>query len=189
MPANLSALGLAMGVGVVRALRQIGAESVMLKWPNDIVAGGRKLGGLLVQLRSEVGGPAYAVIGLGFNVSLPRGFAASIAAPDALPASDLREHLEGVMPGRNRLAARLTAAISETLEQFEVDGFQSFAGDWRRFDSLRGLPVRLNQGELAFEGTARGADPDGALCVEIDGSVQRFVSGDVSVRPAREQTP
>jgi BirA family biotin operon repressor/biotin-[acetyl-CoA-carboxylase] ligase len=188
MPANLSALGLAIGVSVVRALRQVGAESVMLKWPNDIVAGGHKLGGLLVQLRSEVGGPAYAVIGLGFNVSLPRGFAASIAAPDALPASDLRTQLQGVMPGRNRLAARLTAAMIEALEQFEVDGFRSFAGDWRRFDSLRGLPVQLKQGDRVLEGTARGADPDGALCVEIDGHVQRFVSGDVSVRPVHEQT-
>ncbi|MBK6349563.1 MAG: biotin--[acetyl-CoA-carboxylase] ligase [Proteobacteria bacterium] len=59
MPADLSALGLALGVCVVRVLRELGAADVQLKWPNDIVHRHAKLGGLLLQMRPEAGGPAY----------------------------------------------------------------------------------------------------------------------------------
>jgi BirA family biotin operon repressor/biotin-[acetyl-CoA-carboxylase] ligase len=185
MPPDLSALGLAMGVGVAQALRQAGARRVMLKWPNDIVADGRKLGGLLVQLRSEVSGPAFAVIGLGVNLSLPPGFGASINDPGALPVTDVASLVGEQGPGRNELAARLAAAMLDAVERFEQGGFQRFADAWQRFDSLRGLAVRVTQGDDGFEGVASGADSDGALCLEIDGRVRRFFSGDVSVRPAR----
>ncbi len=70
-PAGLPALGLAVGAGVAQALRDIGLEAAGVKWPNDLVWRGRKLGGLLLQLRSEAGGPASVVAGLGLNLALP----------------------------------------------------------------------------------------------------------------------
>ncbi|MGI9246494.1 MAG: biotin--[acetyl-CoA-carboxylase] ligase, partial [Steroidobacteraceae bacterium] len=95
MPAELSALGLALGVCVVRSLRELGAERVELKWPNDIVCGHRKLGGLLLQMRSEAGGPAYVVAGLGLNLRLPAAARAELAAPDVTPVTDLTDACAG----------------------------------------------------------------------------------------------
>jgi len=188
MPADLSALSLAMGVQAVRGLHRLGAESVRLKWPNDIVVGRRKLGGLLTQLRSEAGGPAYVVVGLGLNLDLPQSARAAIDAPEASPVCDLRETLSGALPSRNRVAASVSSAMLEGLAQFTKSGFAPFAEAWGALDSLQGAAVRIVQGSGVVEGLARGVDPDGALRVERAGRIERFVSGDVSLRPAESAT-
>ena len=88
-PVDLSALSLALGVCVVRALRAGGAPSVQLKWPNDIVHEHAKLGGLLLQTRSEAGGPAYVVAGIGLNLRMTASARESIKGPLATPVTDL----------------------------------------------------------------------------------------------------
>ena len=184
MPADLSALSLAMGVQVVLGLRNLGLRQAGLKWPNDIVVGQRKLGGLLTQLRSEAGGPAYVVIGLGLNLDLPPGDRAAIETPGATPVCDLREALGGDLPGRNRTAASVAAAMLDGLAVFAAAGFEPFAANWQSFDSLRDRPVRILQGATVIDGIARGVAADGALRVERAGNIEKFFSGDVSVRAA-----
>jgi len=181
-PADLAALSLAMGVQVVRGLQALGLRAVELKWPNDVVVGPRKLGGLLTQLRLEAGGPAYVVVGLGLNIDLPRTTREAVAATDASPPCDLRELSGGAAPGRNRTAASVATAMLAGLEEFSHSGFAPFAAAWRELDSLADEPVRIVVGERSVEGVARGADPGGALRVEIDGHVERFFSAEVSVR-------
>ena len=61
-PRQIGALSLATGVGVLRALREQGVGAIGLKWPNDILSGGSKLGGILIELRAETAGPAYVVL-------------------------------------------------------------------------------------------------------------------------------
>ena len=67
-PPTLPALSLAIGIAVVRVLRRMGASAAGLKWPNDILWQGRKLAGILIEMRGESAGPARVVIGLGLNV-------------------------------------------------------------------------------------------------------------------------
>ena len=187
LPADLSALSLAIGVEVAEALRALGARETMLKWPNDIVWRQRKLGGLLIQLRLEAGGAASVVVGLGLNIALAQDARAGLAASGAAPIADLNEALGGRVAGRNVVAGRVAAAISTGLETFGHHGFAPFAGRWRELDSLAGAEVRVSQVDGQVEGRALGADRDGALRVEVDGRVERFLAGDVSVRPAAGQ--
>jgi BirA family biotin operon repressor/biotin-[acetyl-CoA-carboxylase] ligase len=183
-PPDIAALSLAMGVQAAQALHDIGATGVRLKWPNDLLLGHRKLGGLLAQLRSETGGPGYVVIGLGLNLDIhPAGRAAIIAAVDTSPG-DVREALGGAVPQRNRTAAIVSSAMLQGLAVFERQGFAPFAQRWAELDALRDAPVRLLQGTDVLEGIARGVDRDGALLVEREGRMQRFVSGDVTLRSA-----
>jgi len=184
MPADLSALSLAVGVQVARGLHRLGATDVRLKWPNDLVVGRRKLGGLLTQLRSEAGGPAYVVIGLGLNLDLGDAARAQIRGPEAAPVCDLRDVMGDRAPARNRVAASVVSAMLEGLAQFAQAGFAPFAAAWQSLDSLHGEPVRIVQGNGVTEGVARGVDGDGALRVERDGRIERYVSGDVSLRAA-----
>lgn len=183
-PAGLPALGLAMGVAVAEALRDLGAEDVRLKWPNDIVWHQRKLGGLLLQLRSESGGSASIVAGLGLNLSLPTGARAQLAGEGALPVADLEEATAGHAPGRNALAGALAAAMLAALDEFGRCGFGAFASRWAALDALAGARVRIEQGAEVVDGDACGADDAGALLVKVGGQVRRFHSGDVSLRPA-----
>lgn len=184
VPAALSALGLAVGVGVAQALRDAGVSETMLKWPNDIVWRHRKLGGLLLQLRSESGGPASVVVGLGLNLVLAQDARRSLAASGAPLAVGLEEALEGRPCERNSLAARLACGVLQVLGDFGREGYAPFAGRWQALDSLAGARVCVIQGEGSVEGQALGADRDGALCVAVRGRTERFYSGDVSLRPA-----
>jgi len=183
-PAGLPALGLAMGVAVAEALRDFGVGEVRLKWPNDIVWHQRKLGGLLLQLRSESGGAACVVAGLGLNLSLPAEARARIAGEGALPVADLAEAMAGRPVGRNALAGTLAAAMLAALEEFGRCGFASFASRWAALDALAGARVRVEQGAEIVDGDACGTDAEGALLIRVAGQVRRFHSGDVSLRPA-----
>jgi BirA family biotin operon repressor/biotin-[acetyl-CoA-carboxylase] ligase len=185
MPAELSALSLAMGVCVVRALRDCGAAGVQLKWPNDIVHQHAKLGGLLLQMRSEAGGPAYIVVGLGLNLRMPAAARAAIHGPQATPVTDLAAACAGHAPMRMHVAAVVASRMLAGLGEFAHAGYAPFADDWARFDSLRDAPVTVLRHDGVVDGIARGADREGALCIETtDGRTERVHAGDVSLRRA-----
>jgi BirA family biotin operon repressor/biotin-[acetyl-CoA-carboxylase] ligase len=181
-PATLSALSLAAGVATLRALRRLAFAQLTLKWPNDIVHAGAKLGGILIDLRGEAAGPAYIVVGIGINVCLPRTALAQLAA-EGVEAVDLAAL--GEAPARNRLAAVLIAELAQALVEFGARGMAAFADEWQAADALNGRPVRVLHGGQALEGVARGVDGDGALLLETGDRRQRILSGEVSVRPVR----
>ena len=188
-PADLPALGLALGVAIAKVLSGLGAQRLCLKWPNDLLHDGRKLGGLLTQLRQESGGAATVVAGLGLNLALPDAARNAIEAVNtsdhpALAVADLAGATPQGLPSRNLIASRLVLGLEDALREFATVGFTGFAHEWAALDALRGAPVRVHQGSERFEGTARGTDRDGALLVESAGRVLRVFSGDVSVRSA-----
>jgi BirA family biotin operon repressor/biotin-[acetyl-CoA-carboxylase] ligase len=180
-PEDLGALGLAIGVCVLRALKEFDLKGVALKWPNDILVEGRKLGGILIDLRAESAGPACVVIGLGLNVALGSTLLRKIAAT-GLPATDLvTAGME--RPCRNSLAAAVIAAILRALPEFERHGLRPFVEEWRSADVLHGRPVDVHATDGVARGLARGVDVHGALLIETAQGVRRFISGDVTVRP------
>ncbi len=181
-PATLAALSLAAGVAALRALGRLGVSGLALKWPNDIVQEDRKLGGILIDLRSEAAGPAYVVVGIGINVRLPVSARERLAI-EGVRAVDLATL--GEPPPRNALAAALIAELSTALVEYGARGMSAFAEEWRIADALAGRTVAVLHGGQKLEGCARGVDDDGALLLEIDGVPRRIVSGEVSVRPVR----
>jgi BirA family biotin operon repressor/biotin-[acetyl-CoA-carboxylase] ligase len=181
-PATLSALSLAAGVAALRALRRLGIDGLSLKWPNDILHGDAKLGGILIDLRGEAAGPAHVVVGIGLNVRLPRAARAALAA-EGVVAADLASL--GAVPQRNALAAVLIAELHQALAEFGARGMAAFSEEWQSADALAGRPVRVLHGGQQLEGLARGVDADGALLLEADGGRRRIVSGEVSIRPVR----
>ncbi len=181
-PAALGALSLAAGVAVLRALARQGVANAGLKWPNDIVHEGRKLGGILIDLRGEAAGPAYVVVGVGLNTCLPAQTMAALRAA-GIEAVDLATL--GVVPRRSAAAAVLIGELALALEEFDARGFAAFAEEWQGADVLAGRPVQVQQGEQLQEGVARGVDEDGALLLDTAGARRRVLSGEVTVRPVR----
>lgn len=182
-PGGLSALSLAIGVGVCRVLRDKVSARIALKWPNDIVAGDGKLGGLLVDVQGEADGPISVVVGLGLNFDVSAAMAERVAAAGGLPAVGLRGLADGCDLSRNRLAACLINAMHAVLSEFERRGFAAFVDEWRRYDWLADRPVTAQIGRRSFSGTARGIADDGALLIDSGGELQRLMSGEVSLRP------
>ena len=121
-------MSLAIGVCVLRALRKLGVGELHLKWPNDVLLGEAKLGGILIELRAEAAGPACAVIGIGINVALGAAHMAQIATT-GLAAADLTA--AGVA-GAQCARRDIIEACLTGLVDFERDGLRAFMDEWRR---------------------------------------------------------
>jgi BirA family biotin operon repressor/biotin-[acetyl-CoA-carboxylase] ligase len=177
-PAAISGLSLAIGVAVIRALKQHQIDEVGLKWPNDIYSRGKKLGGILVEVSGETDGPCSAVIGLGLNLFLPETEAQGIAqAWTDLSKITGRQH----PLFRNQLAGTLLNHLLPVIADYEAVGITPYLDEWRSYDCLSGKPATLFIGQQQFGGIVRGIDDNGMLLIERpDGSMQTFASGEVS---------
>ena len=179
MPAQLTALPLAVGAVCVQRLRAFGATTVQVKWPNDLVADGRKLAGILIEHRGEGGGGCRVVVGLGLNLALQPQQTAELTQPWVnLPA------LLAAPLSRNALAAELLRALAMLLSDYPRSGFAPYAKDWAAFDATRERAVQVQLGDRVLNGIARGIDADGALLVDAAGTRHRLHSGEVSLRIA-----
>jgi BirA family biotin operon repressor/biotin-[acetyl-CoA-carboxylase] ligase len=181
MPAEPAALTLAVGVAVRRVLKRVAGVAISLKWPNDLVFDGRKLGGILLELKGEAHGGAHVVVGVGFNVALPAALLSSLSDwPRG--AIDLKTALGVQPPPRAVLAGALVNELAALLADYPAQGFAAYRSEWRSADFLRGRSVRLEEPTGRVNGTALGIDADGALLVETESGRRRVVAGDVSVR-------
>ncbi|HEV2622925.1 MAG TPA: biotin--[acetyl-CoA-carboxylase] ligase [Frateuria sp.] len=179
--ATLSGLSLAVGVMVLRAIESFDIDGVGLKWPNDLLAAGGKLAGVLVELSGEYQGPCAAVIGVGLNLRLTE----ALRDQAGQPACDLATLAGGQPPERNAMAARLIAALADGLREFERHGFAPFVDDYARHDLLAGRQLRLSGAQGHCEGVGAGVDARGALQVRLAlDEIRSFDSADVTVRRA-----
>lgn len=178
-PARLAGLSLVTGIALAEALRAIGAIHVAVKWPNDLVVDGRKLGGVLVQLRGRPGGATLAAIGFGINVRMPAGMDARIGQPWC----DLAQSI-GVLPSRNILLAGILAELLPALALFSERGLEPFLQRWHALDSLRGRSAKVINGDSHTQGECLGIAESGALRLRVGDQVREFHGGEVSVRSA-----
>jgi BirA family biotin operon repressor/biotin-[acetyl-CoA-carboxylase] ligase len=173
----LSGLGLAVGVGLVRALRSLGLQDIMLKWPNDLVVHHRKVAGTLVEIHGDVLGPSLAVAGVGMNFRLHPSTRERVdqAVTDLVT--------EGAPHDRNRLLGEVLMHLARVVDVFRASGFGPLRSEWESYHVHAGrrVIVRLPDGTHE-EGTAAGVGQDGALLLQTGTGLRRFHSGEVSLR-------
>ena len=175
---SLLGLPLAVGVALAEALAALDVH-VALKWPNDVLKGGKKLAGILIESAPAKDAPqpaGWAVIGIGLNLAVPDHLETTIghAVADApwLARMD-----------RSQLLAALLNALAEVLTQFEAGGFKAFMPHWKRLHAHGGQMVRVrDHGQLLQEGRAAGADASGCLLLDTAAGRIAIVAGDVSLR-------
>jgi BirA family transcriptional regulator, biotin operon repressor / biotin---[acetyl-CoA-carboxylase] ligase len=173
--AALGGFSLALGIGCAEALRGERVAATV-KWPNDLLVDGRKLGGLLVELAGERDRRAEAVLGLGLNLRMPVADAQAIDQP----WTDLATL--GVDADRERWAAVMLQALLDSVAGFESGGFAAFRDRWDRLDALVGRPLRVQAGDRLHEGINGGIDADGGLRLLGAAGELVFHSAEVSVR-------
>lgn len=179
----LSTVPLVVALAVCQALDRAGLSGHGIKWPNDILLGGKKLAGILVEMQSAGNGPAFAVLGVGLNIRMPARDTVQLAEAIDRPWTDLYSELaDNIDPaGRNEIAAWLLNELFESIRIFEQFGFEVFRPAWTERDLLRGNPLALDLNGRKLAGIARGVDRDGGLCLETEAhGVQVFHSGEVS---------
>lgn len=173
----LHLLPLAVGLAIAGGLGRLGATA-SLKWPNDVLVGGGKVAGVLIERRGNSGRPA-AVVGTGINVSqraadFPRGLA---ERPDAPPATSLA--LEGHARTREEVAAAYLNALEPLWEELGARGGAPIVAAWRAQATFWGTRVRVKAPGGTVEGVAATLDDDGRLVVETAGGPVAVMAGDV----------
>lgn len=168
-----SALSLRVGVALARACVRLGVRDVRLKWPNDLLVEGRKLGGVLIE-----GNAMGVVIGVGLNHAFPRGWRRRIEQP----LTSLSASLGRRAPSRSRVLDVVLDALLAEMDSDDETWRECFA----QRDILAGRPVRvMGAGGEVWEGVADGVTREGALRVITVGGERLCHAGEVSVRLSR----
>lgn len=149
-----------------------------IKWPNDILMGGRKVSGTLVEATSVGEILHHVVLGIGINVNLEEK---DLPSELATTATSLR--IAGGRPvSRGRLAQRLFGEIETAYDRFRTEGFSRLSEEYAALSDLWGRPVRVALAEGVLEGVAEGLDADGALRLRLaGGGTERILAGDVQL--------
>jgi BirA family biotin operon repressor/biotin-[acetyl-CoA-carboxylase] ligase len=180
-PEALPALAAVCGVAAVEAVRSATGIKAVLKWPNDVMVGDRKLGGILVDSAIAGGRVDCAVAGLGLNVNLPASAFGDL--PDAaVPPTTLLDELRHEVSRENLLIVLL-----RELDRWygTIRSGHAF-GVWRAYRerlATLGQRVRVSAGDEAVEGLAEDLASDGGLVVRLDDGTRRtFAYGEVTAR-------
>ncbi len=149
-----------------------------IKWPNDLLLKGRKLGGILLELSAELDHIRHVVLGIGLDVNVR---SADLPAPVRSVATSLAIEL-GRPVDRPALAAALLEELDEAYRQLRHGGFSALAEEWEERCSTLGRRVSIRTGSREITGTAEALDPEGALLVRTEhGRLERIVGGDVTL--------
>jgi BirA family biotin operon repressor/biotin-[acetyl-CoA-carboxylase] ligase len=175
-PKDATLLTVAAALAGAVALRNRTALGVRIKWPNDLMVNGRKIGGILTELRSGRGRISRAVIGIGVNVN---------SETTDFPA-DLRESVTSVRAETGMIFSRtgiITEILNELAGRYKMlvnEGRSPLLAEWKRLSSTIGKEVRVVLGEEIITGTAETIDDEGMLILRVtSGDTRKVSAGDV----------
>lgn len=172
--AVVEGLSLAVGVAARSALAAVGVTDIGLKWPNDLLRSGRKLGGILIEVIGDPQGVCRVITGIGINVAMPAAAACAIDQP--------WRDLSDCRVSRDRLAAALLDQLLPLLHGFPERGFRAYREEWEAAHVHQDRSVRISTGSRVIDGIARGVNAQGALALECPDGLRFISGGEVSLR-------
>jgi BirA family transcriptional regulator, biotin operon repressor / biotin---[acetyl-CoA-carboxylase] ligase len=173
----LEGLSLSVGLAVLHALRDAGCEDVGLKWPNDLLVGGRKIAGVLLELAGDPAGSCQVIIGIGINANMLSEGSNRIDQP----WTSLRQQLGGLVD-RTELSLMLGRWLRHYLDVHGRDGFASSRQEWELCHLWQRREVSLLAGPQRIDGVVLGVDRVGALRLDVAGQERQFSGGELSLR-------
>lgn len=175
-PSDLPQITLSTAVSVIRTLSRSVGLTPGIKWPNDLILKGKKLGGILTEMETESDQIRYLIVGLGLNVNNP-GFPPELADT----ATSLLQEEGRVFPRVPLLKTWLEEFESLYL-RFLARGFPEILAEWKQHSVTLGKYVAVRQGARHLEGLALEVAPDGALLLETArGEVMKVTSGEITL--------
>ena len=176
--ARAASLPLVMGLAVAEALAALApAANPLIKWPNDILAKGRKLCGILCEMQAETDCVRHIVAGVGVNVNL---------TGEQFPA-ELRDRATSlrIEAGQTFSRAAVLAAVLNRFEplydRWRAEGLVPLLPAVNARDALRGRTIALDQGGRRIEGRAEGIQADGALLLQTSDGLLPVYSGEAHI--------
>lgn len=178
--AALEGLSLAVGVLLAETLAQFGIDKIELKWPNDLLSEGRKLGGVLIEVGGDLTGECVAVVGVGLNVTMGDVLPPSSQGNINQPWIDLKRL--GLEEKRNNLTAAFISSLLPALCSYPEEGFSSYRSRWENRCAFFQQPVSVLLPTGTFDGVLLGVDAQGGLRVATKDGETVFAGGEISLR-------
>jgi len=177
-PQAATQMTVAAATAAVRAIRAQTGISPEIKWPNDVLVGGKKLAGILTEMSAELDRIKYMVLGIGLDVNLSR----DELPPELRPMATSLQIETGKSWRRADVAAAMLAELDRDYGRITAGGFSEVAEEWERHCSTLGQQVTINMGARVVHGRAESLDDDGALLLRTEhGHLERIVGGDVTI--------
>ena len=175
-PAEAPKTTLLAGVAMAETLLPVVANRVTIKWPNDVLAGGKKVAGILVEAAADIDAIAYMIVGVGLNVNTPPG-----GFPEELQdrATSLAAEI-GSPVSRADIIAGFLERFEREYDRVGREGFGPLIRRWRELSDMTQRRVRVHSFGGPLEGVITGVDDEGILLLKTaDGVVERVIAGDV----------
>jgi BirA family transcriptional regulator, biotin operon repressor / biotin---[acetyl-CoA-carboxylase] ligase len=177
-PEDATLLTIMAAVGCTIALRRVTDLNVSIKWPNDLMASDKKLGGILTEMKTCPGRVIFAIIGIGINVNVDM---------DVFP-DDVKKIATSVKNETSKVYSR-TEIIAEILNELDKwykilkgMGKKILLTEWQRLTSTLGREVKVSVGKETFAGLAESLDDKGMLILRLmSGELKRISSGDLTI--------
>ncbi|MFH2119717.1 MAG: biotin--[acetyl-CoA-carboxylase] ligase [Pseudomonadota bacterium] len=177
-PHDASQITLLAGVAVAEAISAVYPGRVGIKWPNDLLIGGRKVCGILTETRMVAGGIDSVIVGVGLNVNMER---TDFDPAHRETATSLREET-GREHSREDLLFLLCERFEQWYEIFLHGGFAPVREEWLVRAEMVGKRLKVLFGDQMLEGVFAGIDWDGALLIaDEQGAVRRVIAGDATI--------
>lgn len=179
-PAETTRLTALAAVAVARAVQARTGLTPEVKWPNDLLLGGRKFAGILTEMTGEQDRVRHAILGIGVDVNV---------SPHDLPAdvrtlaTSLRQVLGRPLP-RPELAVSILRELDDGYDRLLNGGFPQIADEWEALCTTIGRSLEVRTGDRRIRGRAEALDHDGALLLRTEhGRLERVTGGDVLLGP------
>jgi BirA family biotin operon repressor/biotin-[acetyl-CoA-carboxylase] ligase len=180
-PAACSGITLTAGVAVAAAIEQVTGLQPGIKWPNDVLIGGRKVCGILTEIAAEWDKVHHLILGIGINVNQTEGD----LSPELRGTAGSLRLASGAPVSRHALCVALLDELANRYPAFQATGFTAARAEWRARSITIGEHVIARSAGGAVTGVAADVDSDGALLIrQDDGAGVRVTSGEVTLRPA-----
>ncbi len=177
-PTDAALLTMTAAVASARALRELSGLHVEIKWPNDLMVSGKKLGGILTEMKSKGRRILFAVVGIGINLNS----GADDFSPELRTTATSMRIETGKKFPKTSLISRILNEMEVWYDKLAQGGRDRILDEWRRLSTTLGRSVRIISGKETLEGIAEALDGDGRLIVRLPSGIQKVISaGDVTI--------
>lgn len=177
-PADAPWITLMTGVAVAQTVSRYCRDGVSIKWPNDVMAHGKKLCGILTEIKMTTGGIDFAVVGIGVNINMTKD---TFDEGHRYRSTSLKEECRCDI-SRSEFTAALLESFEEWYEKLNTDGFHPIREAWMNYASVTGKTIEVNDRGTVRTGTVLGIDETGALLLTEEGQgTTQVLAGDITV--------
>jgi len=177
-PQQATQLTVASAAAMRRAMEAVTGSRAEIKWPNDILLGGKKVAGILTEMNAELDRIKYVILGIGVDVNLN---SSDFPAELRKTATSLKLHL-GKTFSRSELAVVALRELDADYARVGTGQFAAVANEWEVHCRTLGHEVAIRTGEREIRGRAESLGEDGALLLRTEhGHLERVVGGDITL--------